>query len=217
MSCSVPPSERCCRDPLLLTASTYPVSSSPSPRLVPQIVSYPSSSLPPGREKRTALTRWTSTNGRSNYKREKWWRRCCSVVFQSPALFRRDTWLCPYLVLCACVPVEEFEKPQRVTLPHQDEVARSICQVGRGREAQRTSGTWAGHTSERHTPEPAFHSHPFTWGDRQHFVWGSVFSLHTNAGLICIAVIFKRKWTMVCFANEQICPSLGVGIARKHF
>lgn len=21
---------------------------------------------------------------------------------------------------------------------------------------------------------------------------------------------------MVCFANEQICPSLGVGIARKH-
>lgn len=219
MSRSVPPSERCCLDPLLLTASTYPVSSSSSPRLVPQIASYPSSSLPPGREKRTALTRWTSTNGKSNYKREKRWRRCCSVMFQSPALFQCDMWLCPYLVLCARVPVEEFEKPQRVTLPHQDEVARSVCQVGRGREAQRTSGTWAGHASERHTPEPAFHSHPFTWRDRQHFVWVSVFSLLYIQTLVWFALQWfsrgSERWFVLQMSRSV--PAWELGLPESIF
>lgn len=62
----VPLSVRCCWDPFLLTVSTKPPTSSSNPWLVPPISSFPSSSLPGGREKRTAFTRWTSTNGRSN-------------------------------------------------------------------------------------------------------------------------------------------------------
>lgn len=68
----------------------------------------------------------------------------------------------PYLVLCACVPVEELEESQRVSVPYEDEVPCSIRQVGGGREAQRRLGTRAGHASERHTPEPALHRHPLT-------------------------------------------------------
>lgn len=67
------------------------------------------------------------------------------------------------LILCACVPVEKLEESQRVSVPHQDEVPSAVRQVSRGREAQRTLGTRAGHASERHTPEPALHSHPLTF------------------------------------------------------
>jgi len=76
-------------------------------------------------------------------------------------------WKCPYLVLWACVPVEELEESQWVSVPHQDEVTCSIRQVSRRREAQRTFGTWAGHTSERHTPEPALHAHPLAWTETE--------------------------------------------------
>lgn len=59
-------SVRCCWELLLLTVSTYPLPSSSVPPLWPAVSSYASSSLPDGREKRTAFTRWTSTKGRSN-------------------------------------------------------------------------------------------------------------------------------------------------------
>lgn len=91
---------------------------------------------------------------------EKW--RLGQTVFKraGPALFRRT---CPHLVLGVGVPVEELQESQWLSVPHQDEVSCSICQVGRGREALRTPETRAGHTSESHTPEPALHCHPFTW------------------------------------------------------
>lgn len=83
----------------------------------------------------------------------------------SPALFLIQK--CPYLVLCARVPVEELEEAQRVSVPHQNEVPCSVCQVSGRREALRTLGTRAGHTSQRHTPELALHTNPLTWRDKK--------------------------------------------------
>lgn len=160
----VPLSARCCWDPFLLTVSTSPSSSS-IPALTSSISLYASSSssLPRGTENRTAFTRWTSTNGRSNWG--KWQRSGQAVLNLLFHLFLM--WKFPYLVLCACVPVEELEESQRVSVPYQDEVPCPVRQVSRGREAQRTLGTRAGHTSERHTPEPALHTHPLAWRDRE--------------------------------------------------
>lgn len=62
ISCPMLLSVSCCWDPFLLIVSTCPLSSSSNP----PVSSNASSSLPAGREKRTAFTRWTSTNGRSN-------------------------------------------------------------------------------------------------------------------------------------------------------
>lgn len=97
--------------------------------------------------------------------------RLCQAVFQlpNPSSFVLMFLLqkCLYLVLCARVSVEELEKAQWVGLPYQDEVPCSVRQVSRRWEAKWTPGTWAGHTSEGHTPELALHTHPITWRSKE--------------------------------------------------
>lgn len=102
---------------------------------------------------------------REAWERERDWVKWCLNLNWSSFCF--DVKVPRYLVLRARVPVEELEESQRVSVPHQDEVPCSVRQVSRGREAHGTPGTRAGHTSERHTPEPALHAHPLTWRDRE--------------------------------------------------
>lgn len=61
----------------------------------------------------------------------------CMFELEGTVIYLRS----PYLVLRACVPVKELEEPEWMSVPHQDEVPCSICQVSGGGEAQRTLGT----------------------------------------------------------------------------
>lgn len=68
-----------------------------------------------------------------------------------------------YLILCVCVPVKVREKAQRICFSHQDEVCRPVGQMGGWRKTRWALWTWAWHTGERDTLEPAFNGHPLTW------------------------------------------------------
>ncbi len=160
------PARCCCEWPAMLLLLSFSGSSSTLSaeawisRSPSSPTSSSSSSSPGGRENRTALTRWTSTKGRSNWN-DRSLVFLTDLTFSLEFMFLNVFWC--YLILCVCVPVKVREKAQRVCFSHQDEVCRPVGQVSGWRKTLWAPWTWAWNTGERDTLEPAFNSHPLTW------------------------------------------------------
>ncbi len=128
------PARCCCEWPAMLLLLSFSGSSSTlsAEAWISRSPSSPtssSSSSPGGRENRTALTRWTSTKGRSNWNYRSFV-FLIDLTFSLEFMFLNVFWC--YLILCVCVPVKVCEKAQRVCFSHQDEVCRPVGQVADG-------------------------------------------------------------------------------------
>lgn len=173
------PARCCCEWPAMLPLNSFSGSSSSlsAEVWISRLASFSyssssSSASPGGRENRTALTRWTSTKGRSNWNDSSEMIFLTDSAFSWAFIYLNVIWL--YLILFGCVPVKVCEKAKRVSFSDHDEVCRPIGQVSGRRKTLWAPWTWAWHTGERDTLEPAFNSHPLTWNSDKKVIFFSI-------------------------------------------